>query len=328
MINAAIVGLGRWGQILVESVQGASEHIRFAAGVTRTPSKAAEFCDRQGIALGDDYDAVLSDPRIDAVVLATPHSRHLQQILAAARAGKHVFCEKPFTMTAADAKTALNALSAAGLKVGVGHNRRFSPNLRELKARIDSGTLGELLHIEGQFAADMAGAGGTWRDSREESPGGGMTSLGIHLVDTYVFLFGRVADVRALSRRIAIPYDIDDTTAVLMTFENGRTGYLGTIAASATLFQVRAFGTSGWVEATGHDRLAWAMTDGSADQKQYPGYEYPGIRTVRDELEAFARSIAGENDPAIPPDEIHHGVAVMEAIFRSAADDGERVTVP
>ena len=327
MINAAIVGLGRWGQILVDSVQGKSDLIRFTRGVTRTPAKAAAFCDGHGIALGDDYDAALADPEIDAVVLATPHTRHVEQIRAAAAAGKHVFCEKPFTLTADDASAALDALAAANLKAGVGHNRRFSPNMRELKRLIEAGTLGDLLHIEGQFSANMAPAGGTWRDSRAESPAGGMTSLGIHLVDAYIYLMGRVADVRTLSKRVAIPYDIDDTTSVLMNFEAGPTGYLGTIAASATLWSVRVYGTQGWAEAIGHDRFECLMADGTSDRKEYPGYEYPGIATVKDELEAFARSATGDADPVIPPDEIVHGVAVMEAIFRSDERDGEKTQV-
>ena len=327
MINAAIVGLGRWGQILVDSVQGTSDLIRFTRGVTRTPAKAAAFCDGHGIALGDDYEAALTDAEIDAIVLATPHTRHVDQIRAAAAAGKHVFCEKPFTLTAEDASAAIDTLAAANLKVGVGHNRRFSPNMRELKRVIEAGTLGDLVHIEGQFSANMAPAAGTWRDSRAESPAGGMTSLGIHLIDSYIYLMGRIADVQTLSKRVAIPYDIDDTTSVLMNFDAGPTGYLGTIAASASLWQVRVFGTQGWAEAVGHDRFECMMADGSTDRKEYPGYEYPGMATVKDELEAFARNVTGDAEPAVTPDEIVHGVAVMEAIFRSDDREGAKTAV-
>src|SRR5690606_6355042 len=109
MINSAIVGLGRWGQGLVESVQGRSERIRFTRGVTRTPSKAEAFCAKNGIALGDDLAAALRDRKLDAVVLATPHTQHAEQIVAAARRRKHVFCEKPFTLTRKSAERALAA---------------------------------------------------------------------------------------------------------------------------------------------------------------------------------------------------------------------------
>ena len=118
MINAAIVGLGRWGQTLVSSVAD-SGSIRFTRGVTRTVSKAEAFCAERGMTLGDDYSVALADPDIDAVVLATPHSLHLEQMLAAAEAGKHVFCEKPFTMTKADADTGLAALQVVASRAWV-----------------------------------------------------------------------------------------------------------------------------------------------------------------------------------------------------------------
>jgi predicted dehydrogenase len=93
MINAAIVGLGRWGQNLVNSVQGKSDKIRFVAGVLRHPENAREYADQQGLRLESDYAKVLADPTIDAVVLATPHTTHAEQIIAAVNAGKPVFTE-------------------------------------------------------------------------------------------------------------------------------------------------------------------------------------------------------------------------------------------
>src|SRR5688500_20264468 len=95
MIRAAIVGLGRWGQNLVNSVQGKSDAIRFVAGATRTVAKAEAYAREKGFPLHDTYKKVLADPKIDAVVLATPHTQHAAQVVAAAKAGKHVFTEKP-----------------------------------------------------------------------------------------------------------------------------------------------------------------------------------------------------------------------------------------
>src|SRR5687767_14025424 len=99
MINAAIVGLGRWGQNLVNSVQGKSEKIRFTTGVLRHPENAREYAKQQGLKLQSDFAKVLADPAIDAIVLATPHTIHADQVVAAAKAGKPVFSEKPFTLT-------------------------------------------------------------------------------------------------------------------------------------------------------------------------------------------------------------------------------------
>ncbi|MBI2316474.1 MAG: Gfo/Idh/MocA family oxidoreductase, partial [Betaproteobacteria bacterium] len=97
MLNVAIVGPGRWGQRLVDSVfSPKSAKLRFTHAVARTPDKVRAYCSERAISLSGDLARVLADPLVDAVALATPHSQHADQVIAAARAGKHVFVEKPF----------------------------------------------------------------------------------------------------------------------------------------------------------------------------------------------------------------------------------------
>jgi predicted dehydrogenase len=325
MIKAAIVGMGRWGQTLVNSVDG-SDEIKFVAGNTRTLSKVEDYAAEKGIRLFDSYDDLIADADVDAVVLASPHSVHFEQIMKAADAGKHVFCEKPFTLKGDEARTALDALASKGLKVAIGHNRRFSPNARMLKKMIDAGELGDMIQIEGNFSANMAAYDGEWRASREESPAGGMTSLGIHSVDMYINLFGRIDSVQTISKRVAIPYDIDDATAILMEFESGQVGYLGTVAATGTLWQVRAFGTKGWGCIFAHDSFTAQKTDGTFIDESWEGYAYPGMKTIAAGLETFAGSIGGGAPFPVTPDQIQHGTAVLEAIIESA-ETGKKVSV-
>src|SRR5215813_11299811 len=121
MINAAIVGLGWWGRTLVESVQG-SDFIRFVAGATRTVSPEVKaFADTHKLRLAENYEALLKDSNIHAVVLCTPHSMHTRQVIAAALAGKHVFCEKPFALMKSDAEAAVEATRKAGVVLGLGY---------------------------------------------------------------------------------------------------------------------------------------------------------------------------------------------------------------
>ena len=102
MLDTAIIGMGRWGQTLVDSVQGKNDAgLRFVAGCTGRPERAAEWAARQGVRILPDFAAVLADPAVKAVAIASPHGMHADQVIAAARAGKHVFVEKPFTMTKA-----------------------------------------------------------------------------------------------------------------------------------------------------------------------------------------------------------------------------------
>jgi predicted dehydrogenase len=114
MLNAAIVGLGWWGKTLVESVQGTSKDIQFVAAATRTVSPETQaFVDQHKVKLYGSYEELLKDPNVQAVVLATPHSMHHKQLVAAAAVGKHVFCEKPFALTKADAEASVAAIKKA-----------------------------------------------------------------------------------------------------------------------------------------------------------------------------------------------------------------------
>ena len=196
-INAAIVGLGRWGRRLVESVQGRSARLRFVRAVDPALEPARKFAAPHGLAVDADYAVVLRDPAVQAIVLATPHSAHFPQVVAAAAAGKHVFCEKPLALTLDDARRMVEACRAAGVELGVGHNRRLWPSMQALRRHVESGELGEILHLEGNHSNENSNnAAGTWRDSPAESPGGGMTGAGLHILDAFVQLAGPLARAR------------------------------------------------------------------------------------------------------------------------------------
>ena len=187
MIRAAIVGIGRWGRMLVNSVQDKSTAIRFTAGHTRTRSSAEAFCADNGIALQDD--AILADPAIDAVVFATPHSQHAAQVERTAAAGKHVFMEKPFTLDVKSAEAALDAIARVGVVLGVAYPRRFHPAMIELKARVQDGPGNRdghpLARRDVRRPADnLEGLALTEGDGREGQPvGAGMLLDGQQLAD-------------------------------------------------------------------------------------------------------------------------------------------------
>ena len=317
-INAAILGLGRWGQLLVSSVDG-SEKINFTSAVTRTPAKVKEFCAARKIALSNDFTNILNDEDVDAIVIATPHTQHFDQLIAAAGAGKHVYCEKPWTLDADQAISSLRVFSDAGLKVAIGHNRRFAPNTQAMKKLLQDGDLGAPIHIDGHFNANLTPSEGSWRDNRVESPAGGMTSLGVHAVDMFINLFGHVRDVNVQSKQIASALDIDDTTLVRLNFKNGCTGHLTTISATNTLWRITIFCTGGWIEIRDQDKIeVSSITDGNT-KKTYSGYEYPALATIQAALEAFANDVSGGQAFPISAAEIEQATKTLDAIIVSAA---------
>lgn len=327
MLNTAIIGLGRWGQNLVNSVQGKSRKLRFVAGAVRTPSKAQEYADRQGIRLYDDYAKVLADPEVDAVVLAMPHSMHAELIIQAARAGKHVFTEKPFTLSTESAKDAVRACAKAGVTLAVGYNWRFQPALQEIRRMLDDGRLGKLMHIEGNFCGPSVYwyPKDHWRQKKDEGPGGGMTGRGVHVVDAMLYLAGHADTVYAQSFRRALDYGIDDTTSMLFRFKSGASGYLGTFIATAETWRMQVFGTNGWVEVGDVEHLStWQMRvcllnpDNLRERKRAQVMSFADTSTERAELEHFADAAAKKRPLAMAGGDEIHGVTALEAIIESA----------
>lgn len=329
MIRAAIVGMGLWGQHLVASVQGKSDLISFVAGTTRTPPKAVEFARKHGIRMVERYDALLADPAIDAIVLATPHSMHAEQIIAAAAAGKHVFTEKPLGLTQESAARAVAACAARGVTLGVGYNWRFQPALQEIRKMLDDGRLGRLLHIEGNFCGPSAYrfAREHWRHDRDEVPAGGMTGRGVHVVDAMLYLAGHIESVTAQSYRLAQEFGVDDTTSMLFRFAGGATGYLGTVIATAETWRMQVFGANGWAAVGDVEHLTtWQLSVCFVDRnqvtvKQQPtSVPFPQTSTERAELEHFARAALAGRPLALPGGDEVHNVAVLEAIVESARE--------
>ncbi len=334
MINAAIVGLGWWGKTLAESAEG-SDAIRFVAGATRTVTPETEaFAKKYGFRLERDYAAVLADPKIDAVVLATPHSMHGAQVVAAAGAKKHIYCEKPFTLTKREAEDAVAAVRKAGVTLALGYNRRIHPEMTKLRDMVSSGELGTILHIEATmtFPNVLFINPSHWRADKHETPCGGLMPMGVHAVDGMIDLCGPVDHVFAQSFRRAAQIDADDTTSILFRMKAGMSGYLGTMTTTGPGFSFQVFGSKGWLRLEGVTHVAGASSEerrtrlfGACKFQPVKGeaktWQAASLDISRAALEAFAKAAQGGPAYPIPYDQMIHGVAVTEAIVRSAGSE-------
>lgn len=312
MIACAIAGLGRWGRALVEAAS-TSERLKITRAVETDLVNARPFCTEHGIALTGDFDSVLADPAIDAILLATPHSLHRRQVIAAARAGKQVFCEKPLALRRSDAREMFEACRKANVLLAVGHNRRFWPAMRALREIVASGELGTILHVEGHNSNENAlTVLDGWRLSPEESPGGGLTGAGLHVLDGFVSLLGPARLVYArLTSRDAGPPPVD-TVLLAIDFDCGATGTLATVRTTPFYWRVHAFGTQGSAEVL--DEVTMIVRK---PRKKPHEIKYPAIDTLAAELEAFADAIARKRVYPVPEADVLATLGAFEAALQS-----------
>ncbi|HEV7207569.1 MAG TPA: Gfo/Idh/MocA family oxidoreductase [Mycobacteriales bacterium] len=323
MIRAAVVGLGWWGQNVVREL-APSEHIQAVLGVDPDPDRRAGL---EGVSTTAALKDALGQPDIDAVILCSPHRLHAAQITAAAEAGMHVFCEKPFCTNAAEADAALAAVRTAGVQLGVGHERRFEPAVIEMQNRCREGDLGTTLVFEGNFSQDkfLTLPPDNWRLSRTEAPVGPLSATGIHLVDLAISLFGEPNEVWARLSTRATQFENGDTLSVTLGFSGGQTATITAILTTPFIGRVCVLGSRGWMEIRDRSHpeapTGWDVTTTHRDGPPQVRF-FPPHPAVRDNLERFAQSIEGSAEYPISRDDIRANVRTFEAISRSAISGG------
>jgi predicted dehydrogenase len=314
-VRLGLIGLGWFGGVLTESARssGAAEVVSCYA---RTEEARSAFAAEHGCRAAADLDALLGDPEVEGVLVVTPHSTHADLAVRAAEAGKHVFVEKPLTLTVADAKRVVEAADRAGVVVQIGHNRRRQPANRRIKAMIDGGDLGTVLQLDGMHTA----AGGfkpdlpAWRKDPAECPYGGMTALGVHTVDTFHYFMGPAKRVSAFSTRVLGATDLDDATTVLVEYGTGALGAINTTYFAPPNVSLSVYGTDAavWNEDDGKRLYTQARADATRSE-----HDVDTVDTMVDELAEFARCIREGTAPETGITEGLEVAAVLDAIGRS-----------
>lgn len=316
----AILGMGRWGEKLVRSVQDVSATTRFVAVISGNPARVAPAAESLGLEILPDLDAALAHPGIAGVVIATPHSRHAEAIATCRRAGKPALVEKPFTLTRT---TADAAIAEGDGMVLAAHNRRFLPAARAVQAAISAGELGTILHIEANYSGNVVGryVEGMWRSDTTESPAGGLAGSGIHMIDLIIGYAGPVASVHAVSSRRVPDLPVDDTMVAVFRLASGASAVLSCVTASTSCFRLKIFGTGGSAEITDESAATFTALDGARRT-----LSFPPVDIERAELEAFAAAIRGDEAYPVTMEEVLNGVSAFEGVSRSLAA-GATVTV-
>jgi predicted dehydrogenase len=320
MLNVAVCGLGWWGRIIVPLAK-TSAKLKVVRLVDPDP-KAAAFAAEQGVPLSSFEDA-LKDPAVQGVVLCTPHTLHTEQIVKAANAKKHVFCEKPLSLSREAVLQAVKAVNDNGVKLAVGHEKRFEPPIQEAMRLVKSGELGTPLQIEANFVQDkfLTLPADNWRLSSKEAPAGPMTATGIHLLDLSVGVFGTARRVFASVKTLGSHLTNGDTLAILVEFGKGH-ALLNACLATPFDGRFAVYCSKGWVEVRdkAHPEApeGWTLTVVPRG-KERTVKSYSPAKAVLANLEAFAEAASGGRPYPVPQEEMIANVSALEAIFKSAA---------
>jgi predicted dehydrogenase len=330
-VAIALVGIGWWGKKMLDVLGAATTDIRVVRAVEPNIESARALCESRGIALSADYADALTDPAVEAVVLATPHALHGPQIEAAVAARKHIFCEKPLALTKASAEKAVKLCRDAGLVLGMGHERRWEPPIADLLRKADAGELGRIHQIEANFSHDkfLSLDRDNWRLKSDHAPAGGMTATGIHLLDLSVRLLGQADNVLCNCETLSSDLPQGDTVAAYIRFKNGGTSYVSASLANPFMSRFTVYGAKGWIDIRDKAHVeapeGWIVTSAKVGSP-ITSVEIPPAEPVKDNLVAFARAVRGAAAYPITAEQLVSNIALMEAIFASAASGNiERV---
>jgi 1,5-anhydro-D-fructose reductase (1,5-anhydro-D-mannitol-forming) len=225
VLGWGVLGCGDITEKRVAPAIRAQAESRFVAFCSRDRERARVFADRFGAPRAySDEAALMADPEVQVVYVATEHDRHVAPTVAAAAAGKHVLCEKPMALDAAGCRAMIDACRAAGVFLSVAYYRRYYPKVRRMKALIDDGAIGEPVHA-GICLGGRLDPGrirpGDWRLQAERSGGGALADTGSHRLDLLCYLLGEPERVAGFMDRAELPIGAPDQESLLIRMKNG-----------------------------------------------------------------------------------------------------------
>jgi predicted dehydrogenase len=323
-LRVACIGMGWWSDVLADAMKR-SDRFEIAACYTRSEAKRGAFAKKYGCAAASSYEAILGDARIDAIVNTTPNNVHLETARAAARAGKHVFLDKPIANTVADACAITQACRDAGIVLALGYQRRKESHFRWMRRQIDDGVFGKLVNAEANISRDRLGKIdlASWRYTAEGMPGGVMLQIGIHYSDVLEYLMGPIQAVSGRLAQLVLPGDNPDVASLVMEHENGALSTLNASYASASEYYcMNIYGKEASAYYDLHQGLRF-LKRGAERSDPVP---FEKNDTIREELEEFADAVRGKGRPEMDGEASTRSLAVLRAGIRSARE-GRRVEV-
>ena len=316
-----MIGCGRWGRILAE-VSQELDGARMTGVQDRDLAKAQEAGAALGVPAYGTYEELSADTNIDAVLVANPHSAHEEALMAAAKAGKHVFCEKPLAIDVASCYRMLDAAEEHGIKLMCGQVRRLYPVYQRAARMAESGRLGKFSAVN---IANMVHNDRVRWWARSETMGTLLHSPGVHAIDFLLSVCGRATAVSASESKVLVQPGVDyqDSLFLLVEFESG---VIGGVQCSVSCLtpgdRCHMIGTEGSLQLD--QREGWidfASWKGERERIEIPGDRQARALTgVYAELRNFINWVAGDAEPILTGWDGLRAVEIIDAAYRSVAE--------
>lgn len=355
-IRLGIIGAGsiaRLGHVpAIQQMQGAE----LVAICRRNKEKADELGKQWGVKeIYYDYRDLVKSKNIDAVLVTTPNVNHKEGVIAAAKEGKHVLCDKPIATNLRDAREMVKACDENKVKFQIGFNQRFWNQVEIAKQLVEEGTIGQVKGFSTTFKVRVADypADSDYRFQTELSGGSSLIDPGIHRIDMARFFMGDIKEVCAEIKHSVVPQKVDDNAWLLCNFESGATGFISTDIYSPTMDNTTGlYGSEGTIyissETVNPFQTVPLAVYTEKDVDEIPDivlkYFYPkvwwdkpkdnwiSIIPPRDfpylkQLNAFCKSIVEDKEPPVTGDDGVKSLEVVLAAYKSARER-VRVTLP
>ncbi len=318
-LRVACLGMGWWSDVLADAMER-TDKIKIVSCFTRSDDKRQAFAEKYGCTPAKRYEDILEDDSIEAIINTTPNNVHLETTQAAAKAGKHVFLDKPIANTVAEGMQIAKACRDAGVVLALGYQRRRESQFRWIKNEIDAGRFGKLVQAEANISRDRLGQIdlSSWRYQADGMPGGVMLQIGIHYADVLEFLMGPIMAVSGAFNQLVLPGDNPDIANMIFEHENGAISNLTASYASASeYYMMNIYGK----EASAYYNLFDGLRHlKQGETKQVP-ITYEKNDTFVEELEEFATAVRGDGEPEMDGEKASRSLAVIRAGVKSAKED-------
>jgi len=339
-VKVGIVGLGRWAKVLTRAAR-TSNAIEIVSGFSRSEESRASFQNEFGVKSAPDLASLLADPNIKGVILTVPNEQHLPLAREVAKAGKHVYTEKPIASTLEEG-LGIEALEKTyGVTVTVGHSARLMAGIRAMGQAIEAGELGRVGFMEANFSNERALelTPKAWRWYKDRAPGGPLSQLAIHQFDVLHYLGGEILEASSTASKLSpVGAEVDDQSMTVLKFADGKIGYVGSSWTSPGVFCVRVFGAKGLMHYEidfgtwdTPDKLHQTSTlyiqrgkDGYGKREELP---VPESDMFRAELDMFAESCRSGKSNELNARNGNVALAVVYAGLRSIERQGQAVRI-